>query len=444
MRAILLLSMLAIARCYKFPACLSLQDFSDQYGKMFAENSIEEAKKSNRNIFLFSFEKEEKILGQGSFGIVKELTINKINLAVKKVEIKNEVDEFFVNREISYLKKLCGQLPKNQDMFACKTLTSSQFQGCVYDTEKSSSEKQFVYLILERLEVALNDPTAIKHYQEKSPLDRARIMKKIADKFSQIHVWGIIHSDIKPENIMATDKSLSDFRIIDFGVSVDINTPTFGGSRAYCGNERTGKNTIAKNSIDVYSLAISFAVMEESFDKVFEDYPRDCYFKEISLQCDEILKNNIGQIFDQWGLQALKEVILKAAAYKIEKRYFSMNDFSSEINKVILLLESEGEELAEKNAEIFRKNRLEKAKKREFQFDRELIISYANGRDLKVKSSFSKVKYEEMNNRFGPREKAEVKTEKQLLEILKLNMNEVMREFGLLNPPLNLNRLIIV
>ena len=45
-----------------------------------------------------------------------------------------------------------------------------------------------------------------------------------------MHSYGIIHGDLKMENLMFIDKEMSDIKLIDYGLATKIGTNSFGGN----------------------------------------------------------------------------------------------------------------------------------------------------------------------------------------------------------------------
>jgi serine/threonine protein kinase len=112
--------------------------------------------------------------------------------------------------------------------------------------------------------------------QAERPLRFHAAMLQIASKLRKCHELGIIHCDVKPENIVVSKEG--DFRLIDFGLSsrvekrvvnkdypvvtITYRDPDFGKEKEYTA------------SLDVYSLGVVFAEMVMLMTKPRKEWPR--------------------------------------------------------------------------------------------------------------------------------------------------------------------------
>ncbi|MCB1178784.1 MAG: AAA family ATPase, partial [Leptospiraceae bacterium] len=122
-------------------------------------------------------------------------------------------------------------------------------------------------LIMEKLE-----KMTLSAYLKQSKFHLESLLKisiSLCEIFQYIHLQGVIHKDIKPDNIIIEPDTLK-IKILDFGIASDVgrdietNIPTkmLAGTLAYISPEQTGRmNRSVDNRSDIYSLGITFYEM---------------------------------------------------------------------------------------------------------------------------------------------------------------------------------------
>lgn len=93
---------------------------------------------------------------------------------------------------------------------------------------------------------------------------RARVFEQLLNAVAYIHRCGIVHNDIKPENILIT-RAGNDVKLIDFGLADDdahYLARTLGCTPAYASPELLAREDGIDVRSDVYSLGV---VMKEIF-----------------------------------------------------------------------------------------------------------------------------------------------------------------------------------
>ena len=108
---------------------------------------------------------------------------------------------------------------------------------------------------------------------------RKRVFQQLLQAVSYIHRCGVVHNDIKPENIIIS-RSDNDVKLIDFGLADSdayYLTHTLGCTRAYASPELLARENGIDARSDIYSLGI---IMQELFGGRYSRIARRCLYKE--------------------------------------------------------------------------------------------------------------------------------------------------------------------
>jgi len=139
--------------------------------------------------------------------------------------------------------------------------------------------------------------------------------KILTDTFREIHGKGIVHHDIKPQNLLSTKDGK--VRVADFGIA-NRNW----GTPIYMAPELSLAGRVAENDerIDIYALGISLLELLIGENPLLE------YSGEDLLQA-KIDHNFIPHELDRW----VQEILLKATHPTPEQRFQTMEDFGNAI-----------------------------------------------------------------------------------------------------------------
>ncbi len=151
------------------------------------------------------------------------------------------------------------------------------------------------------------------------PIDEAvNIMKQLVSAVEHAHKMGIIHRDIKSQNVLVKDDGtvkLSDFGIASMvGVSDLTKTDTVIGSVHYMAPELAQGKPVQVQA-DIYSLGIVF------FELLTGDVP---YHSETAVEVAlKHMHNDVPSVRDYNGQipQSVENIVTKATARKINLRY---------------------------------------------------------------------------------------------------------------------------
>lgn len=188
----------------------------------------------NRVMTFFDFQKQ---LGRGGFGLVwKVKRLNDDEVMACKIMNKYKMKPASLQaivHEVKYMRKLDHP---NILKFKCGMET-----------------KRKLYLMTELLYGELD--AVIGTLEEK---DIQRIVLQILSALEYSHGMGVIHSDLKPENIMFADEDLQTIKLIDFGLSKSRKrwqwVSKVGGTPSYIAPECLSSRYT--EAIDMWALGI--------------------------------------------------------------------------------------------------------------------------------------------------------------------------------------------
>ncbi|EAX88572.1 CMGC family protein kinase [Trichomonas vaginalis G3] len=144
-----------------------------------------------------------QFLGRGSFGTVIKCYDHKLKMNVAiKVLTESDDDNFLINREINFLKILNKEEEKSNSSNILELIDTFRQHGFTFIVTKYFEENLYEYI------------TNQSFSQNLSLHDIKRIAKSVAQALYTCHQCGIIHSDLKPENVVLNGNEV---RLIDFG-----------------------------------------------------------------------------------------------------------------------------------------------------------------------------------------------------------------------------------
>ena len=227
--------------------------------------------------------------------IVQEMKIVNKNVVVKKVSL-NEGSQFLkISNEIHILRIICGQDYINTPKLSfCKYKAVVGFFGCVEDETD-------VFLFYEGMKNYASLDKLKEKYFEMPPVKRAESMLNIIDKFIELHKLRIVHSDIKPQKILADESSISDFKISGFEFSGFANEYFIDGTIGYLPPDKYGNdkyNWILRYKDDIFFLGMTFAEMEGNFKDTREYLIENCFGQLYSdYHCGDRKNTGLNSVF---------------------------------------------------------------------------------------------------------------------------------------------------
>lgn len=142
--------------------------------------------------------------------------------------------------------------------------------------------------------------------------DKLKMMSNILEAVLLLHNKGVIHCDLKPNNIIVTESN--EIKIVDYEISCLSNKNTFKGygSIPYCSLEQLKENEVSFKT-DIYALGIIF------YEICFGFLPFDGSKEEIKKKKQE-------NKFNLSNNENLNNIFLKSIN-TIENRYNSVKEF---------------------------------------------------------------------------------------------------------------------
>lgn len=196
--------------------------------------------------------------------------------------------------------------------------------------------KRFPYIVMEYVEgISLRD---LLTKELRLPLDRClTISTQICDAMQFAHSQGVVHRDLKPNNVMILDKPTPDYvKLVDFGLArlqpqpgrVGAKLTRTGaliGSMYYMSPEQCQGND-ADNKSDIYSLGCAVYEMMSGEPPMVADNPIALMQKHVHEHpaplADKLRKRVPRQLDD---------ILFKAMAKDPAERYQSMEDLKYDL-----------------------------------------------------------------------------------------------------------------
>ena len=198
----------------------------------------------------------------------------------------------------------------------------------IYDVE---NEGEFYYLILEYVK-----GMTLKDYMIKNPRipieTIVHIAKQIASGLSHAHQNGIIHRDIKPQNILMNENLTC--KITDFGIARAYGDTTLTQTNQMLGtvyylSPEQARGNVATAQSDIYSLGIL----------IFEMITGQIPFKGESAVAIALkhLQEELPDIdkFRENVPQSVKNIVLKATMKNPNERYISSKELFEDLSTVL-------------------------------------------------------------------------------------------------------------
>ena len=194
----------------------------------------------------------------------------------------------------------------------------------VYDV---GEDADMHYIVMEYIE----GKTLKKYIQEFAPLSPARtlqIMKQLTSAMAHAHENGIIHRDIKPQNVLMNEDG--SVKIADFGIATSLNatgltqTNSVMGTVHYLSPEQARGGLATKRS-DIYSLGIVMYEMLTGQLPFSGESAVSIALKHLQSETPSVRE------FDATIPQSVENIVLKATAKDPMHRYNSAEEMMEDL-----------------------------------------------------------------------------------------------------------------
>ena len=220
-----------------------------------------------------------KFLGKGSFGEVKEIAWmihgKKESIAVKKINLNK--DQRGLKRELRY--------GLDYDI-----ATIPNMHGCLQVGD-------YVYIIQEKLYKDLTAFNVTHKIKNRNVSQRASNYISIMEALKGISDQQIVHSDLKPANMMAVDENVTMFKAIDMGMADAVDAQIHGGTPLYESIDKKNYGTRLRLSDDSWAIGLILSAIEGSESALSRNIPSHCIQDRMTDSCyQQLLANALGQI----------------------------------------------------------------------------------------------------------------------------------------------------
>lgn len=246
-------------------------------------------------------------VGQGSFGSVFKIRFNNKPAALKIVKSEKSSDKKSALKEENVM-----QILRNVD-------GTVKIRACLFDNDRTYFIEDWLYKTVGEM------GSTVRSWDV---LGRLKLYRRMAEILRNVHLAGVIHNDMKPDNFMFVDSSLREINLIDFGESCFnyMNEYCTGGSPVFDPPEKVlshgnGGKVLADPKIDVWAFLIGLAVLEDygSLYNLRYDQTQNCYTERMSSTCYSSLMGYIDKMMNG-SPQKLREYVKSSLKIDAAKR----------------------------------------------------------------------------------------------------------------------------
>lgn len=189
------------------------------------------------------------------------------------------------------------------------------------------------YIVMEYIK----GKTLKQYIQEFSPLSAARsvhIMKQLTSAIAHAHENGIIHRDIKPQNILMDEEG--NVKITDFGIATSLGATSFTQTNSVIGtvhylSPEQARGGIATMKSDLYALGIVFYELLTGELPFSGESAVSIALKHLQAETPSVRE------FDASIPQSVENIVLKATSKDANHRYSNAEEMEEDLNTCLSL-----------------------------------------------------------------------------------------------------------
>lgn len=195
----------------------------------------------------------------------------------------------------------------------------------IYDV---GEDEEMHYIVMEYIK----GKTLKQYIQEFSPLSAARsihIMKQLTSAIAHAHENGIIHRDIKPQNILMDEEG--NVKITDFGIATSLGATSFTQTNSVIGtvhylSPEQARGGLATMKSDIYALGIVLYELLTGELPFSGESAVSIALKHLQAETPSVRE------FDASIPQSVENIVLKATAKDANHRYNSAEEMEADLD----------------------------------------------------------------------------------------------------------------
>ena len=286
-----------------------------------------------------------RLIGQGSFGSVYEIEREELSnvykAALKVISIPTSEEEIRSMRKTGMDDRSISTFFKSEaseivhEIGIMNRLKGNTNIVSYEDHRLIPHDDGIGYDILIRMELL----TPLDQYMAANGFSRDDVIRlgiDISSALERCRKFGIIHRDIKPDNIFVSD--YGDFKLGDFGIARIAEKTQAGMSRKGTMNfmaPEVYRGDEYNHTVDIYSLGVvMYQLLNHGRVPFLPPYPEQITYKDIEAAIYRRLHNEPMPYPDS-GQTRLAEIVLKACSFYPGDRYYEASEMKHDLEELL-------------------------------------------------------------------------------------------------------------